>query len=312
MNTDVVPFGEPVAVIPLPTKPHTLDLSNDGSLLVVAMEFVPKTEDAVRVYDVATGELVGSTSPWSSRGAVFTDAAEAIVILRQLHEEGGVALEKLAWRTSAPAEDLGTSPLSVRSLTRSRSGQLLAITGKAVEAFSLTEDRTIRFIKGRGDAEDVVARFAHDERSIYLAHLEEGQLIQQDLRSGEELARWPITPANGGHIAVSPSGRYLACHTTRGAVLYDGDRSLYTSGTMKYRRRKINLALFDSEERFAALHMAGSPRPLDLHQESGWIHDTQGPYEGRMTVAAKAHDAEVYAWAREDNDFRHDVLVYRR
>ncbi len=312
MTTDVEPFGEPVAVVPLPAKPHTLDLSNDGTRLVVAMKYVAETEDAVRVYEVDTGKLLASTSPWSSRGAVFADDGDAIVVLRQLHEEGGVRLEKLPWRTPAPAEDLGTSPLSVSSLTRSRSGQLLAITGKDVEVFSLAEDRTIRFIKGRGDAEDVVACFSHDERSIYIAHLEEGQLIQQDLRSGEETARWPITSDNGGQIIVSKSGRFVAFHSHRCAALFDGNKPLYVNGRLKYRRNKATVALFDADERFAALPMLGAPWLLDLTEESGWIQKPEGAHEGLNRIAAKAHDAEVYAWSREDNQFKYDVVVYRR
>jgi hypothetical protein len=243
---------------------------------------------------------------------VFVDDGSSIVYLRQL-ETPGVALEKLPWQSPSDIpEDLGTSPLSVRSLARSRSGQLLAITGSDVEVFSLTEDRTIRFIQGNGEVEDLVACFSYDERSIYIAQLEEGQLVQQDLRSGEELARWPIAPDNGGSLSVSRSGRYVVSHSSRGAALFDGDKPLYPSGVMKYGRRKGTVALFDGDERFAALHMLGAPWPLDLREEAGWLHKTRGDYDGLNTVATKAHDAEVYAWSREDSDFKHDVLVYRR
>jgi WD40 repeat protein len=312
MTTDVEPFGEPVAVVPLPAKPHTLDLSNDGTRLVVAMKYVAETEDAVRVYEVDTGKLLASTSPWSSRGAVFADDGDAIVVLRQLHEEGGVRLEKLPWRTPAPAEDLGTSPLSVSSLTRSRSGQLLAITGKDVEVFSLAEDRTIRFIKGRGDAEDVVACFSHDERSIYIAHLEEGQLIQQDLRSGEELARWPVARDDGGSLSVSPTGRFLVSQSYRGAALFDGQRALYPDGKVAFSGRKGTVPLFSNDERFVALHLLGTPWLLDLQDESGWLHRGRGVFRGRNDLGTKACDAEVYAWSREDDEFKHDVVIYKR
>jgi len=311
MSTDVAPFAEPVAIIPLPARPRTLDLTNNGEFLVVSMDFVPHGEDAIRVFSVPDGELLASTSPRSSRGAAFVDDGNAIAFLRQL-DTPGVALEKLAWRTNAPATDLGTSPLSVQSLTRSRSGQLLAITGTDVEVFSLAEDRTIRFINGDGEAESVVACFSYDERSIYLAQLEKGQLVQQDLRSGEELARWRIAPANGGSLSVSASGRFIASQNARAAHLFDRDRPMYVDGAWLFEDRVATVPLFAGDESFVALHALGSPRPLDLYSESGYLHRTKGPYRGLNTVGARAYDSEVYAWSSEARQGRWQVLVYRR
>jgi len=310
--SDIQPFGPPEAVIPLPARAHTLDISNDGSLLVVSMNHVRDGAPAIRVHGLPSGELLATVDTQHSRGAVFVDDGDAIVYLRNL-ETPAVALERLAWREpGSEPQDLGASPLSIRKLVRSHSGSLLAVVGSDLEVFSLAEDRTIRFLKGPKRSGELVACFSRDERSIYIAHLEEGQLIQQDLRSGEELARWPIKPDNGGQIIVSKSGRFVALHGRRGAAIFDGDTPLYSTGKLKYRRRTGTVALFDGDESFAALPMLGAPWLLALTDESGWLQKTEGDYPGLNTIAAKAHDAEVYAWAREDSEFKHDVLVYRR
>lgn len=280
------------------TSVTDLDLSNDGTRLAVALGAGAQGAP-VEVRDTADGSVVASLGEGAAlahgvaivkNDVYFTipDESSSRVQLMRAPLKGGKA------KRVAEYDD----DEMVRRLARDESGRFLATLGATMDVWDLSSGEVARHLKSAEASIPVQGCFSADGRSLYLYGIAPGEVVQYDVAKGEEGTRWPAPQPYGEQVAVSRSGRYLACvgQFNAGIFLYDGAERImqdtFSEGSSAFR------VMFTDDESL----MIDQARYVDLEaRERKRMPDITA---GQANASAWAWKAPVVAFGNTDGDLR--------